>query len=323
MTAILDARTVSAELIGVFPTGSPAWHAARAGGIGGSEIAAVLGLSAWESHFSLWHRKKGRIPPQMENTQMEAGKRLEPVICQKFADMHPELWVRTTGTWRNIDRPEQIANPDRLNYAFAHCECGARGDVLCSCPLPEVPDSLLEAKFALYPDMWGEEGTDEIPPYYKAQARWYLDVFGLGRCYVAVFIGSTGEFREYIVEPDPEDTALMRARAEAFLRSLRENRRPSIDGHDQTYRAVKQLPDGVEDIVVDIGPILAGQYLDALEAYSAAKTEKQLRTSLILDALGNARRAKALGEHIATRAVRADGTTHSLRAARPGREIKS
>jgi putative phage-type endonuclease len=106
---------MTAELVGHFEHGLPEWHQARMGGIGGSEIAAVLGLSKWESHFSLWHRKQTLIPDRPDNPDTEWGTRLEPVILQAFADRHPELVVDTRpGTWRNTDRPWQIANPDAL-----------------------------------------------------------------------------------------------------------------------------------------------------------------------------------------------------------------
>ena len=62
MTApVLD--TPTGVLIGTFSPGSEEWLAARADGLGGSEVAAVLGLSPFESRFSLWHRKAGRVGP--------------------------------------------------------------------------------------------------------------------------------------------------------------------------------------------------------------------------------------------------------------------
>src|SRR5690349_8562125 len=81
---------VSAVLLGNEPHDTPEWHALRAGGIGGSEIAAVVGLSKWTSAFELWHRKRGAIGQQAQNEAMEWGSRLEPVIAAKFAEEHPE-----------------------------------------------------------------------------------------------------------------------------------------------------------------------------------------------------------------------------------------
>jgi putative phage-type endonuclease len=277
----------AAELVGFFKPGTPDWHAAREHGIGGSEIAAILGMSKWESRFSLWHRKKGLIGPKAQNTEMEAGTRLEPAICRKFADMHPEFATRMSGTYRSTARPWQVANPDRLLF-------NANGD-------QELPAALLEAKFALYPDGWGEEGTDEIPPYYRAQTRHYLDVKRLEDCYVEVFIGSTGEFREYIVHPDPEFTVRMREAAEEFMASLAENARPDIDEHSATYDTIRELHPDIDDEVFEVPPHIAIPYMDAVDASRAADAVKSRAAAVLLDAMGRSRRAYFLGEQIAMR----------------------
>jgi hypothetical protein len=38
------------------------WLAARGKGIGGSDVAAILGLSPWNAPLSLWMKKVGAIP---------------------------------------------------------------------------------------------------------------------------------------------------------------------------------------------------------------------------------------------------------------------
>lgn len=299
MTAILEAPAAfgDAELVGVYAHGSPEWHAARMNGIGGSEIAAVLGISGWESPFSLYHRKRGTVPPREANTEMEAGRRLEPVICEVFAERHPEFLMERGGTFRSRQRHWQIANPDQL--AYEHAALAA----------------VHEAKFALFPDGWGEEGTDEIPPYYQAQCRWYADVFGVPRTYLTVFIGSTGEFREYVIDTDPADTALMRERGEAFMAQVAAGIQPPIDGHDATFRTVKAIPDGLLDVDVEISPHVKDDYFNALDAFDAAGAEKRRAAAVVLDAIGNGRRAMCLSDRVATRTVR-NGKTYSLQPAR-------
>lgn len=304
MTA-LDERPVvdlaAAELLGVFEPGSPAWHAARADGIGGSEIAGALNISPWESAFSLWHRKRGVVPPRKANVEMDAGRRLEPVIIDVFSERHPELRIERTGTFRNRERPYQIANPDCLIF-----------DVLDSGP---TPSALLEAKYALNAEQWGPEDIGRIPEHYVAQCRWYLDTLGLRRCYLMVFIGSTGEFREYEILADPDDTHLMRAAAVEFMRQVTENIRPKIDGHEATLKTVKQMPEGMVDVDVDIWPLLRDQYFDALDAAAAAEAEKRRAQALVLDQIGDGHRAVCGRERVATRTVRA-GKTFSLQPAR-------
>jgi putative phage-type endonuclease len=304
VTAVVEARPV---LVGHFEPGSPQWHAARAHGLGGSEIAAVLGLSRFESPFSLWHRKAGRIPLQIENDEMEAGKLLEPVILQKFASKHPQYrLIAPAGTYRPADRPWQVANPDGLLMAV-----GVGLDV--------IPTALIEAKFALYPDDWGQPGTDEVPPYYVAQCRWYLDVFGLDVCYIEVFIGSCAEFRTYEIRRDDAHQQLLRDAGYAFIQSLpggAAEKRPDIDAHSATYQAIKQLADGVIDEAVEITPDLEAEYVAALRAAKAADDDKRRVTSHLLDLIGNYRHADCLTRRVATRAVKPDGTTHSLRPAK-------
>lgn len=304
MTA-LDERPVldlpAAELLGVFEPGSPEWHAARADGIGGSEIAGVLGLSPWESAFSLWHRKRGIVPARQANVEMDAGRRLEPVIIDVFSERHPELRLERTGTFRNRERPYQIANPDCLIF-----------DVLGN---GSKPSALFEAKYALNAEKWGPEEIGHVPEHYVAQCRWYIDTLGLHKCYLMVFIGSTGEFREYEITADPDDTRLMRTAATEFMRQVTENVRPRIDGHEQTLKTVKVMPEGMVDLDVPIWPLLRDQYFDALDAAESAEAEKRRAQSLILDQIGDGHRAICGRERVATRTVR-NGKTFSLQPAR-------
>ena len=286
-------RVGTAKLVGTFVPGSPDWHAARANGLGGSEIAAVLGLSKWESPLSLWLRKAQQIPLDDEDKpEMEAGRRLEEAICQKFADTH-ELGglLQPAGTYRHVDQPFMIANPDRFIY-------NPDGQV----------EALLEAKFAIYDEEWGEQGTDQIPPYYLTQTRWYLAVFGLDTCYVEVFIGSQGEFREYVVKADPMDQEFLIDSAAGFMESLAAGERPAVDGHDETYRAIRALNPGIErDLDVELDADVFFEYLEALRMEKAAKAAKNKASSLVLDAMGPARRALFLKERVAYRKPGRDG----------------
>lgn len=287
--------------VGQWPAGSPQWMEARRDGLGGSEIAAVLGLSPFESPFSLWHRKSRLLGPVQDNALMEAGRRLEPVICEKFADEHPEFTAVPTGMWRSVDRPWQIASPDRLLI-----DPDETAD--------DPPTGLMEAKFALYDDEWGEPGTDEIPPSYLVQTRWYLDVFGLDVCWVCVFVGSCGEFRTYLVQPSAEDTDLMRREAQAFLASVAAGRRPAIDGHDATYEAVRKMHPDIDGTRVELDGDLVGRYIRAKRACRTARTDEQAATAAVADAMGAAHKATYAGHTIARRQARGGGPPYVVAA---------
>lgn len=301
---VADRVTTTGIYVGTYKAGSPEWWDARRGGLGGSEIAAVLGLSKWESRFSLWHRKAGEVGPSESNPEMEAGVRLEPAIVGKFADEHPELRVLPDkAMYRHIDRPWQLASPDALIY---------RADMAAG----EDPIAVGEAKFALYDDEWGAEGTDEIPPYYLAQARWNMDALGLDLCYLEVFIGSSADFREYVIKADPADQEYVRGRAEEFLGTLARGERPSIDAHEATYEVIREMHPLIEDTSVEIAPTLRDSYRLACTELDTAKKNKRWAVSLVLDAMGNARRAVCQREEIAIRVAQYEDALPHLRPSR-------
>jgi predicted phage-related endonuclease len=174
---------------------------------------------------------------------------------------------------------------------------------------------LIEAKYALYDDHWGEPGTDEIPVWYRCQVQWYLDVFGLDTCYVMVFIGSQGQFREYVVKADPVDQAMLRDAAVEFLADLEKNEWPDIDSHNATYEAIKEMHPLIDTGgKVELPTELAVQYCQAKTAEKAAKEASQLATSLVADHMGNAQKATYALQTIASRQARGDGLPYVVAA---------
>lgn len=303
--------TLAAHIVSTAEPRTPEWHKARESGLGGSEVAAVLGLSKWESRFSLWWRKQGRAP-QVETPEMEWGRRLEPVLFEKFQDEHPDMVLsKAPGTYARDGAEWMRANVDGLVWENPDEFLDLYGP----------PSAIWEAKCAYDDTGWGPDGTDQIPIYYRCQVLWYLLVTGLRRAYVSVLI-SGSDYREYAFDIDPADEAvaaeleLLRSSGAEFMESLpfdgRPGVKPDIDAHSQTLRVIRSLPDGVDDEPVDVDPHLADAYLSAVDAYRAAEAEKRLRTSQVLDLLGNAKYAHRLGSKFATRATKADGTTHRL-----------
>lgn len=72
------------------------WLAARQEqGIGGSEAAAVVGMSPWMTPLQLWQQKLGVIPPKdlSGNAAVEQGNRMEPILRDFFRKLHPEYIV--------------------------------------------------------------------------------------------------------------------------------------------------------------------------------------------------------------------------------------
>ena len=56
-------------------------------GVGGSELAAVLGLSPYETPYDVWLRKTGQSDPIEDNQYMKRGRILEPIIADGLVDL--------------------------------------------------------------------------------------------------------------------------------------------------------------------------------------------------------------------------------------------
>lgn len=287
------AAGVAADLIPTHTPGSPGWLAQRRTALGGSEVAAVLGLSPWESRFSLWHRKAGLLGPTPDQPIMEWGRRLESAVRDKWAEEHKATHTRPKcgTTW--LRDGWMLASPDalpRLRRGKRHWEP-------------------LEIKTAAYADDWGPHGTDQIPVYYLTQVRWYLAVLGLPVAHLAVLIGGN-DYREYTIERDPADEQLMITEGRKFLDSIEAGERPDIDATDVTYQAVRELHPDIDPERVEIDPALGGEYVDSHLAADAAAARHQQAKSRLLDAMGRAKHADLDGVRIAYRTARkkADGS---------------
>jgi putative phage-type endonuclease len=164
--AMAEIRRGSPVPLGKFTPGSDEWVEVRKTHLGGSEIAAVLGLSPWTSPFSLWHTKAGLIPPTPDSPAMEWGRRLEPVVAAKFCDMHPDFIPLPNSfqgsTFAHHERSWQSASPDlRLTYPTAEYVDGGA--------------TFVEIKTSARADAW----YDGVPVYYRTQVLWTMDVLGV------------------------------------------------------------------------------------------------------------------------------------------------
>lgn len=259
MTGALSTATLgTGRFVGEYAPGTDDWAALRARRVGGSEVAAVVGLSPWESYFGLWHRKVGNLDPVAETDIMWWGTAIEPAVAARYAHLHPDAAVLTAGTYVSRDRNYQLISPDRV---IRHRDTG---DL-----------ELLELKLGHTSDEWGDDGTDEIPVHYRCQLIWAMDTLGFDSHRLAVYMGGD-TYREYLVKYDPDDAAILRARAEAFLAHVDAGEPlPDIDGHAATYQAVRELNPAIDPVDVEVPARLAEPYLAALEAAAECEVEKR------------------------------------------------
>lgn len=260
------------------------WLAARATGIGASEIAAVLGISPYDSPFSLYWRKKLTTTVEMTEA-MEWGLRHEATIAEKFREQHPEFIAVTGGFYRHPTHRWMLATPDLV---LENVEPGR--------------DELAQIKTTHSWDGWGTPGTDQIPAHYAAQVQQEMTVYGARRCWIPVLCAGNS-YREYVVEWDAQDAQTIIFAGTDFMRRLADDNPPDLDGSAATTATLKQLHPTVVDEVVTIPQALADQYATRRALLDDAKRELAEVENQIRGLLGDARTAVSDGRKVAQRSV--------------------
>ena len=128
--------------------------------VGGSDVAAIFGVSPWTTPLELWLIKKGRIkPPEKSNAdQLQMGHLLEPIAAYWYGQKSGNAVTEDTNLYQHADHPYALANFDRR---FIRASDGEPGILECkSCTYHKAGD-------------WAE---DAIPLYYELQLRFYLAV---------------------------------------------------------------------------------------------------------------------------------------------------
>src|SRR6266568_2070369 len=104
-----------ADLIDVEP-GSAEWLAARRAGVTATDIVTIVGLSAWDSVYSLFWRKLGQVPDVEDNDRFRLGHALEEYILERWMEAaDPEITINgigISGLYRHSELAWQMATPD-------------------------------------------------------------------------------------------------------------------------------------------------------------------------------------------------------------------
>jgi putative phage-type endonuclease len=186
----------------------------RKGYIGGSDIAAVMGMSRWTTPLQLWSEKTGKVEPEdiSEKEYVEMGNELEETVARLF----------TKRTGKKVRRaPKNYRHPV---HDFVRCQVDR---------LVEGTDQLLECKTA---SAWKEKEWEgeEIPQEYILQVNWQLGITGRNVGHIAVLIGGQ-KFLYKEIQFDPELFNNQLQAALDFWRMVEEKQEPMAMGADNSF----------------------------------------------------------------------------------------
>lgn len=270
--------------------GSPQ-HAAM---ISPSKVAAILGLSRWESPRSLWLRMRGDIPPMAPKDAFDIGHDVEPYAANVWRRRNPG-WLLSPGEVQFVCDPDHFGFPAVVTLDRRAVRGRARrvlqikltrdltdlekfgGDLSGDCPPDYFAQVLAEMLFT---------GWTDYPGHLLALGPYYTD---------RIF--------EVTYDLDAQtEVASMIEECRAFYDSLAGDDPPPLDDSVATYEAIRaQHPDIERDAEAEIDAELAEEYLTATTDAKIAESAARLAKTRVLDVMKRAQYARCNGTVIARR----------------------
>ena len=195
------------------------WLEIRRGYIGGSDAAAVIGLSPYKSAYTLWAEKTGQLPEFEGNITTRVGAYLE--------DLVGGLWCEETG--RQVRRKNRVLVNPAYPWACATLDRVVTGE-----------KALLEIKTTNSFPVMRTCRSGDFPAQWYCQVVHYLAVTGYDKAYLAVLMNCR-ELLCFELERDEEEiSALMEAERE-FWQHVQDKTPPGIDGSESTADTIAAL----------------------------------------------------------------------------------
>lgn len=263
------------------------YAASRAGGIGGTDCAAILGMSPWKRPIDIYAGKVDPASqPELDKECLTWGMLLEPVVRQRYAAK-----FKCT-----VMAPNSLAEffPKSRPWNDSTLVIGSE-DWMLGAPDGWLPghNAGLEVKCsARRGGEWGTEGSDEIPSHYLIQVAWYMMVTGAQFWNFAVLF-SGNKLEQFQVKRDPDlERDLIAAAREFWFEFVQKRVEPPIDESESYGRYLARK------FSLSTGAVIKNPSAELIDAASnlyhsqravkAAEEEAQLRKNQIASMLADA-----------------------------------
>jgi putative phage-type endonuclease len=233
--------------------------------IGGSEVAALFGLSPYLTRFELWHQKKGTIlAGDFNNDRIKWGNRLEAPIAKGIAEDN-DLTIKKVH--RYIKHPSVKGMGASLDYEIVNHPDG-RG-----CLEVKNVDGIV------FSNQWDD---DTIPMHIQLQLQHQMACSGYQWGMIAALVG--GNRPQVYTQKRHEGTiAKLEQAVSQFWQSIADNQEPEFGGDDlETAKAVfdKTGIFSTDDPVIDD---LVMRYKALGESAKQVESEKKDIQAQLLD----------------------------------------
>lgn len=238
----------------------PQWLEERRKGVGGSDVAAIMGLSPWKTAYQVYQEKRKEVALWEGNEATDWGKRMEPAIRQWYSDQ----------TGRNVRLPDKILYHTKHPFMLASLD-GFTDD-----------RRVVEIKTARSSKGWGEPGTNEIPDYYALQVQHYMAVTGFEVADVPVSIGG-GSPDLYEVPADTElQEMIIDAESDFWQRVIDGNPPDPVSYADAVQRFGRSGAEGLVTAGSDVIGIISDLKKAQAQGKALEAAEEDLKGRLII-----------------------------------------
>ena len=196
-----------------------AWLEARRRGLGGSDVAAILGLDPYRSAFEVYLDKLGLKAEEPDNEAMRQGRDLEAYVASRFEEATGKKVRRKNAILQHPHIPWMLGNVDRLVV-------GENAGLEC-----KTTSVLNKSRFA----------QGEFPANYYVQCVHYMAVTGADRWYLAVLVLNKS-FHVFTIERDENEiAALIEAERRFWEDHILKQVPPAPDGSDSASELIRSM----------------------------------------------------------------------------------
>lgn len=273
--------------------------------VSASKVAAILGVSRWESAYRLWHRMKGLIDPEPPTDRFMVGHAMELAATYMYREDHPG--------WRVSRREAQFVSDEYGFPAVVTLDRRvSRGK----------HRRVLEIKTTESIEDWGDPFTDQAPADYLVQTIAQMGFSGYTQHPAHLLVLGPRISQRHIYEiPFAQDIwEWIISDCKAFWDSLADTKPPPLDDTVPTYECVRELHPDIERCYhikhrnmticngVEVPRSLVLNLRDA--RYEVDRWQKALRghKTELLDLMGNAQHARIGNVIVADRRNHASGS---------------
>jgi putative phage-type endonuclease len=266
------------------------WLKFRRKGIGGSDAAAIAGLSKYKSPVAVYLEKTGQLEQEEPGEAAYWGNVLEDIVAKEFAARTGLKVKRRNAILQHPEHDWMLANVDRVVV-------GEKIGLEC------------KTASAYLKDLWSGE---DVPMEYLLQVQHYLAVTGYEAWYIAVLIGGNTFVYKRIERDDELIEQLIAIEKNFWENHVLAGVPPVLDGSEASGELLKKMHPIAEEGTETELPLEADELLEQLDIAKAdvkaaeervAEIENRLKAMLGDYEAGLARHYQVTWKNVTSRRI--------------------